>query len=157
MSYACAPILVGVVSPVSEILILSKTAKFSFRTMDYSPWSSKNWINRNWLKKFMHVGLNVKCMHSNFGGHGLPSVGDIATFKFGKFGYFQFSLLYIIINYYKWYGNAVSWLCHMHSPLKERTDRNWLKRVKIQHQAVRTWQKTKGKQLIETTPISSIA
>ena len=75
----------------------------------------------------MHVGLDVMCMHTNFGGHGLSSVGDIATFKFGKFGYFQFSLLYIIINYYKWYGNAVSWLYHMHSPLKERTDRKELK------------------------------
>ena len=41
MSYACAPILMGVVSPVSEILLLSKTAKFPFPTMDYSPWSSK--------------------------------------------------------------------------------------------------------------------
>ena len=26
---------------------LSKTAKFPFRGMDYSPWSSKNLINRN--------------------------------------------------------------------------------------------------------------
>ena len=41
---------------VSEILILSKTAKFPFRPMDYSPWSSKNLINRNQLKKFMQVG-----------------------------------------------------------------------------------------------------
>ena len=31
-------------SPVSEILLLSKTAKFPFRTMDYSPWSSENLI-----------------------------------------------------------------------------------------------------------------
>ena len=41
MSYAFAPILVGVTSPVSEILLLSKTTKFPFLTMDYSPWSSK--------------------------------------------------------------------------------------------------------------------
>ena len=34
MSYAYAPILVGVTSPVSEILLLSKTAKFPFPTMD---------------------------------------------------------------------------------------------------------------------------
>ena len=32
---------VGVTSPVSEILLLSKTANFPFRPMDYSPWSSK--------------------------------------------------------------------------------------------------------------------
>ena len=31
MSHACTPILVGMDSPVSEILLLSKTAKFSFR------------------------------------------------------------------------------------------------------------------------------
>ena len=44
MSHACTPILVGVASLVSEILLLSKTAKFTFPTMDYSPWSSKNLI-----------------------------------------------------------------------------------------------------------------
>ena len=55
MSNAHTPILVGVASPVSEILLLSKTVKFPFQTMDYSPWSSKNLIDQNWLKKFMHV------------------------------------------------------------------------------------------------------
>ena len=59
MSNACTPILVGVTSPVSEILLLSKTAKFPFRGMDYSPWSSKNLIDRNWLKKFMQVWIDV--------------------------------------------------------------------------------------------------
>ena len=34
---------------------LSKMAKFPFQGMDYSPWSSKNSIDRNWLKKFMQV------------------------------------------------------------------------------------------------------
>ena len=38
---------------------LSKTAKFPFQGMDYSPWSSKNLINRNRLKKFMQVGIDV--------------------------------------------------------------------------------------------------
>ena len=41
MSHACIPILVGVAFPISEILLLSKTAKFPFPTMDYSPWSAK--------------------------------------------------------------------------------------------------------------------
>ena len=59
MSNACTPILVGVTSPVSEILLLSKTAKFPFRPMDYSPWSSKNSIDWNQLKKFMQVGMDV--------------------------------------------------------------------------------------------------
>ena len=68
MSHACTPILVGVTSPVLEILLPSKTAKFPFLTMDYSPWSSKNSIDRNRLKKFMQVGIDVTCMHTNFGG-----------------------------------------------------------------------------------------
>ena len=55
---------------------LSKTAKFPFRGMDYSPWSSKNLIHRNRLKKFMQVGMDVKCMHTNFGGRGLSGFGD---------------------------------------------------------------------------------
>ena len=74
----------GVTSPVLEILLLSKTAKFPFRTMDYSPWSPKNLIDRNWLKKFMHVGIDVMCMDTNFGGRDLSSFGDIATFKNGQ-------------------------------------------------------------------------
>ena len=85
MSSACTPILVGVVSLVSEILLLSKTAKFPFRGMDYSPWSSKNLIDWNWLKKFMLVYIDVKCMYTNFGGCGLFGFGDIATLKNSKF------------------------------------------------------------------------
>ena len=81
MSNACTPILVGMASPVSEILLSSKTAKFPFWTMDYSPWSAKNLIDRNQLKKFMQVGIDVTCMHTNFGGRGLFDFGDIATFK----------------------------------------------------------------------------
>ena len=59
MCNACTPILVGATSLVSEILLLSKTAKFPFQSMDYSPWSSKILIDRNRLKKFMHVGMDV--------------------------------------------------------------------------------------------------
>ena len=55
---------------------LSKTAKFPFWGMDYSPWSWKNSIDRNRLKKFMQVGIDVKCMYTNFGGRGLPGFGD---------------------------------------------------------------------------------
>ena len=81
MSSACTPILVSVAFQVSEILLLSKTAKFPFPTMDCSPWSSKNSIDWNRLKKFMQVGTDVKCMYTNFGGHGFSSFGDIATFQ----------------------------------------------------------------------------
>ena len=78
------PILVGVTSLVSEILLLSKKANFPFRTMDYSPWSSKNLIDRNWIKKFMHVGIDVTCMYTDFGGRDLYGFGDIATLKNGQ-------------------------------------------------------------------------
>ena len=84
MSYACAPILVGVTSPVSEILLLSKTAKIPSLTMDYSPWSSKNLINRNRLKKFMQVRIDKLCMSTNFGGGDLSGFGDTATLKNGQ-------------------------------------------------------------------------
>ena len=60
---------------------LSKTAKFPFRGMDYSPWVSKNLIDRNWLKKFMHVGVDVKCMYTNFGWRSFCSFEDMATFQ----------------------------------------------------------------------------
>ena len=105
MSRACTPVLVGLVSPVSEIWLcfkngqisllthvhqfwwvwslrfrrygyLSKTAKFPFRGMDYNPWSSKILIDQNRFKKFMQVGMDVKCMHTNFGGRGLSGFGD---------------------------------------------------------------------------------
>ena len=75
----------GVASSVSEILLLSKTAIFPFRTMDYSPWSSKNLIDWNWFKKFMQVGVDVTCMYTNFGGRGFFGFGDITTFKNGHF------------------------------------------------------------------------
>ena len=84
MRYACTPILVGVAFLVSEIPLLSKMANFPFRTMDYSPWSSKNLIDRNWLKKFIQVGIDVKYMHTNFGGRDLSGFGDTATLKNGQ-------------------------------------------------------------------------
>ena len=84
MSSSCTPILVGVVIPISEILVPSKTAKFPFWTMDYSPWSSKILIDRNQLKKIMQVGIDVKFMHTNFGGRGLFGFRDTGTLKNGQ-------------------------------------------------------------------------
>ena len=81
MRYACVLILVGVVSPLSEILPLSKTAKFPFPTMDYSPWSSKNLIDQNRLKEFMQVRIDITCMYTDFSRYGFSSFGDIATLK----------------------------------------------------------------------------
>ena len=60
---------------------LSKTAKFPFRGMDYSPWSWKNSIDRNRLKKFMQVVIDVTCMYTSFSGRGLSGFGDMATFQ----------------------------------------------------------------------------
>ena len=84
MSNAFTPVLVGVTFSVSEILLLLKTAKFPFPTMDYSPWSSKNLIDRNRFKKFMQVGIDVTCMYTHFDGHSLSGVGDTATLKNGQ-------------------------------------------------------------------------
>ena len=65
-------------------IVTFKKNKFLFQPMDYSPWSSKNLINRNWLKKIMQVGIDVKFIHTNFGGRGLSGFGDIVTFKNGQ-------------------------------------------------------------------------
>ena len=49
------------------------------------PWSSKNLIDWNWLKKFMQVGIDVTCMCTDFGGQDFSSFGDTTTFKNGQF------------------------------------------------------------------------
>ena len=66
----------GVASLVSEIWLPFKTAKFSFLTMDYSPWSWRNLIDRNRLKIFMQVRVDIECMRTDFGGRGLSGFGD---------------------------------------------------------------------------------
>ena len=61
-----------------------KWPNFPFGAWTISPWSSKNLIYRNRLKKFMQIGNDVKFIHTNFDGCGLPSFGDITTFKNGQ-------------------------------------------------------------------------
>ena len=64
-----------------------KLTKFSFQTMDYldhSPWSSKNLINWNRLKKIMQVRIDVTCMYTDFGGRDLSGFRDTATLKNGQ-------------------------------------------------------------------------
>ena len=39
----------------------------------------KKW---NWLKKFMQVEVDVKCMQTNFGGCDLSGFGDFVHFSF---------------------------------------------------------------------------
>ena len=72
MQHACTAILVGVASPVLEMKLA------------YGPWSSKILIDRNQLKKFMQVGIDVKFMYTNFGGRDLSGFGDTATLKNGQ-------------------------------------------------------------------------
>ena len=62
-----------------------KNGQISLLGHDYSPWSSKNLIDWNRLKKFMQIGMDVTCMHINFGGHDLSGFEDIATPKNGQF------------------------------------------------------------------------
>ena len=69
MSSASTPILVGVVSPVSKIKLAYGLQKW------------KNLIDRNQLKKFMPVGVDVTCMYTSFGGRGFSGFGDKATFQ----------------------------------------------------------------------------
>ena len=81
MSRACTPVLVGVVSLVSEIWLPFKNGQISLLGHGYSPWSWKNSIDRNWLKKFMQVGIDITCMHTSFGGCDPFSFGDMAAFQ----------------------------------------------------------------------------
>ena len=59
-----------------SFVIAFKTAKFPFQPMDYNTMVIKNSINRNWPKNFMQVGIDVACMHTNFGGRDFSGFGD---------------------------------------------------------------------------------
>ena len=61
-----------------------KNGQISLSTHGLSPWSSKNLIDRNRLKKFMQVGIDVKFMYTNFGGCDPSGFGDTATLKNGQ-------------------------------------------------------------------------
>ena len=61
-----------------------KNGQISLSTHSYSPWSSKNLIDRNQLKNYMQVGIDVTCMYTNFGGCDLSGFGDAATIKNGQ-------------------------------------------------------------------------
>ena len=64
-------------SGFGDMATFQKRPNFPFRAWTiYSLWSWKNSIDRNWLENFMQVGIDVKCMHTNFGGRGLSGFGD---------------------------------------------------------------------------------
>ena len=93
MSQARTTILVGGASLVLEILLPSKTA-----ISDYSPRSSKNLINQNWLKKFMQVEIDVTYMHTNCAGRCLSCFGDTATFQNSQFSLSDHVLYSMVIK-----------------------------------------------------------
>ena len=62
-----------------------KNGQFSLSDHGLYPWSSKILFDRNWLKKFMQVCIDVKCMRTNFGGRSLFGFRDTTTFKNGQF------------------------------------------------------------------------
>ena len=62
---------------------------------DHGHWSSKNLIDRNWLKIFMQVGLDGTCMYTGFGGRSLSSFGDnITSQKRPKFPFGPWTLVH---------------------------------------------------------------
>ena len=85
MSSACTPILVGVVSPVSEIKlapILVGVVSLGFGDkISLVHVSGKILIDWNRLKKFMQAGINVNACTASFGGRGLSGFGDMATYQ----------------------------------------------------------------------------
>ena len=66
-------------------IVTLKNSQFSLSDHEYSPWSSKNLIDRNRLKKFIQIGMDVTCMHTNFGGRDLSGFRDIVTLKNSQF------------------------------------------------------------------------
>ena len=82
----------GVAFSLLEIWLPFKNGQISLLGMDYSPWSSENLIDRNRLKKFMQVGIDVKYMHTNFGGRGLSGFRDktsLWSIKVEKFNHLE--------------------------------------------------------------------
>ena len=57
-----------------------KNGQISLSTMDYSPWSSKNLIDRNRLKKFMQVGIDIMHVHQFWW---------VWSLRFRRYCYFQ--------------------------------------------------------------------
>ena len=61
-----------------------KNGQISLSDHGLYPWSSKNLINQNWIKKFMQVSIDATCIYTEFGGRGLSGFGDTATLKNGQ-------------------------------------------------------------------------
>ena len=68
----------------------------------------------------MQVGVDAKCMHTNFGGRGLFDFGDIATLKNGQISLSDHGLKSMVIKKFnqsesaqKIHANRDG--CHMHA------------------------------------------
>ena len=79
--------------------------------MDYSPWSSKYLIDRNRLKTFMQIGIDVKFMRTNFGEHAFSGFRDIA-FQNDSVNILIISFVLVLLGSYWyiswWFGAVVS-------------------------------------------------
>ena len=82
MSSSCTPGLVVVASLVSELWLPFKNGQIFLSDHGlYSPWSWRNLIDRNRLRKFMQVRVDIECMRTDFGGCGFFGFGAMATFQ----------------------------------------------------------------------------
>ena len=62
-------------SSFGDIATFQKRPNFPYGAWTI-PWILKNLIDQNRLKKFTQVGIDVKCMHTDFGGRDLSGFGD---------------------------------------------------------------------------------
>ena len=73
------------ISSFGDIATFQKWPNFPFGAWTIVHGHQKILMDRNWLKKFMQVGVDVTYKHTNFGERDLSGFRDIATFKNGKF------------------------------------------------------------------------
>ena len=59
-----------------DMATFKKRPNFLFGAWTIVHGHQKNLIDQNRLKKVMQVGIAVKCMHTDFGGHNLFGFGD---------------------------------------------------------------------------------
>ena len=67
-----------------DMATFQKWANFPFGAWTIVHDNGKNLIDRNWLKKFMQVGVDVTLMRTSFGGCDLPVPEIWLPFKNGQ-------------------------------------------------------------------------
>ena len=100
MSNACIPILVGVIPPISEIWVPFKNGQISLLGhglyIVHGPGKIQS-IGIGSKNSCMQLGIDVKCIHTNFGGRGLSGFGDMGTLQ--KLPNFPFGAWTIVSAY----------------------------------------------------------